>query len=147
MIEPVLEERLEHSYSGLPHGWLLPAVSAVILLLAFLNHRFGVKKSGKPVGAVDHIHHAPGLRKIYDSAEEGIFDPYGVLTETVNSFSSMLFAIDRAIDWVYTGFVTGLAGFIARMISAAHTGRHWMYVLWTLAGGITVAVIVLLIGG
>ena len=147
MIEPILGEHIEHSFSGLPHSWVLPAISGSILLLAFMNHRYGVKKAGKPVGAVDHIHHAPGLHKVYDAAEAGTFDPYNILDSMMESLSLMLFSIDRLIDWVYTGLATGIAGFLANGISRVHVGKHWLYVLWTLAGGVVVVAIMFWIGG
>jgi len=148
LIEPILGEAVEHTFSGLiPHDWLLPVVSLIVLLAAFINHRFGVKKSGKPVSAVDHIHHAPGLRSVYDYVETGALDTYRGINSLVESFSSMFFAIDRAIDWVYMSLVTGTANLLAGAIEAAHTGKHWMYVLWTVVGGIAVVVIMFWFGG
>ena len=147
LIEPILGERLHHTYSGLPHSWLLPAISAVILVLAVLNHRYGVKKSGKPVGAVDHIHHARPLRSLYDYAEAGSFDPYKGVSSMLESLAIILMGIDRLIDWVYTGFATGIATLVADGIGRVHIGKHWMYVLWTLAGAVVVIAIVFGIGG
>ena len=147
MIEPILGERIEHTFSGLPHSWVLPAISGVILILAIVHHRYGVKKSGKPVGAVDHIHHARGLSTMYDYAEAGSFDPYKGLSTFVEESSILLFGIDRLIDWVYTGLATGFASLLAAGVARVHTGKHWMYVLWTIAGGLVVIAIEFGIGG
>ena len=147
LIEPILGERIEHTYSGLPHDWVLPLVSGVILILAVINHIYGVRKSGKPVGAVDHIHHAPVLNSIYNTAEAGSLDPYRMIDSFVVSVSTLLFSIDRLIDWLYTGFATGAASLIAAGINMVHVGKHWLYVLWTLAGGIVVVALMFWIGG
>ena len=147
LIEPILGANLEHSLAGLPHNWILAGISVTVLLLALANHFFGVRKSGKPLGAVDHIHYAPGLKTVYDWAEAGSLDPYNFCGKLVDALAITLMAIDRAIDWVYSRLSTGIADLLALGITKAHTGRHWLYVLWVLGGGVVVAAIIFVIGG
>jgi NADH-quinone oxidoreductase subunit L len=147
MIEPALGGHMEHSFSGLPHNWVLTAISAVILLAAYVHHLYGAKRSGRPLGAADHIHHAPGLRSVYDYAETGAMDPYRLGGSLLDSVSSLLFGIDRAIDWLYVGLAAGLAGLAAGLLDRVHLGRHWLYVLWLLGGGVVVVCIFYWVGG
>ncbi|MCL2879608.1 MAG: hypothetical protein FWF29_05115 [Treponema sp.] len=144
LIEPVLGARLAHSLSGLPHNWLLAGISLAVLALAVLNHMYGVKKSGSALGAADHIHYAPGLAKIYNWAEAGLLDPYNVTMKLVKGAATGLFAVDRAIDWVVTSLTGSCAALLSRGIRTIHTGRHWMYALWVLAGAAAVALIIIL---
>jgi len=65
-------------FAGWPHSIWLVGGTVVVLILAFLNHMFGVRKSGRGIGAADHIHHAPGLSPMYDLAERRAFDPYEI---------------------------------------------------------------------
>jgi len=141
LIEPVLGQRLAESAAGLPRNWALAAVSVVILGLAVLNHLYGVRKSGKASGASDHIHYAPGLKTVYGWAEAKLLDPYDVGMKLANGASAGLLAIDRAIDWAVARLTAAAAGLVSAGIRRAHTGRHWMYVLWTLAGAAIVALI------
>ena len=146
-IEPILGSALPHSFAGLPDNWLITAISIGVLILAFLNHLYGVRKSGKPLGASDHFHYAPGLKPIYAWAEAGILDPYrfcGVLLEGV---AIALSAVDKAIDWVYMKVITGFTMLLATGVSRAHTGRHWLYVLWALGGAAAVLLIFVIGGG
>lgn len=147
LIEPVLGGELEHSFAGLPHNWLLAAISVVVLCLAVANHFYGVKKSGKPIGASDHIHYAPGLKPVYALAEVGKLDPYYLCGKLVDGLSLALATVDRAIDWFYMRLVTGFATSLANGINVSHTGKHWLYVLWVLVGAAAVAFIVIVGGG
>ncbi|MCL2889046.1 MAG: hypothetical protein FWE65_01340 [Eggerthellaceae bacterium] len=141
MIEPVLGNRLGHSFAGLPHNWLLAGISVGVLLLAVLNHFYGVKKSGKASGASDHIHYAPGLKSIFAWSEAGLLDPYRLCGKLLEWFSIALDAIDKAIDWVYMSLVTSFAFGVSRGINKADTGGHWLYVLWALAGTVAISLI------
>ena len=147
MIEPILGERLHHTLSGLPHSWWLSAISGCVLLAAYANHRFGVARTGHPLKAVDHIHHAPGLINIYDLAETGFFDIYRIGGYITEALSLTMTAVDRVVDWLYTGLAAGLAGLLSRGINRAHTGSPWLYVLWVLAGAAVVAIMVFTVGG
>jgi len=153
LIEPVLSTShfasltLTHTFAGLPHDWLLAVVSLVVLLLAVLNHFFGVKKAGKALGASDHIHYAPGLKSIYALAESGATDPFVLCGKLVDGFSSVLSGIDVAVDMIYSKLAVGFANLLALGLNRAHTGKHWMYVLWVLGGAVVVVVIFTISGG
>jgi NADH:ubiquinone oxidoreductase subunit 5 (subunit L)/multisubunit Na+/H+ antiporter MnhA subunit len=141
LIQPILGARLEHSYAGLPASWTLVAVSLVVLSLALINHLLGAKKAGSGIGAVDHIHHAPGLSKVYDLAERRYFDPYNISMIFINIAAKILFWIDRGIDWIYNRFIVSITNFASRMIRTAHTGNYSLYVLWSIAGMAAIAVV------
>ncbi len=141
LIQPVLGARLEgETFAGLPHTWTLVIISLVVLAAAVANHLYGVKKTGRGLGAVDHIHYAPGLKQIYDAAEKRWFDPYELGMKLVNGFSKVLFAIDRAIDWVFNHGFAWAANGLSWLIRKPHNGAHWMYLLWVLCGMVVVAV-------
>lgn len=151
LIQPVLPEHMLEEAHGsfarlIPHngmGWTIAGISLVVLSLAILNHLFGVKKTGKGLGAVDHIHYAPGLRQIYDAAEKRWFDPYELGMKVVTGCSRLLFWVDRGIDWVYNKFTVWVVSAFSWLVRKPHNGTHWMYVLWALGGAVLVAVIFL----
>ncbi len=146
LIQPILGERLEgHTFVG--HiDWWLTGISIVVLLLAVGNHFFGVRKTKRGLGAVDHIHYAPGMKQMYSAAERRWFDPYDIGMIIVNALAKVLWWIDRGIDWIYNGFSVKLASIASLGVRKAHTGSHWMYIAWIIGGlaviGVLVAVLI-----
>jgi NADH:ubiquinone oxidoreductase subunit 5 (subunit L)/multisubunit Na+/H+ antiporter MnhA subunit len=139
LIQPILGEKLEgHDYAGWKVGSTLLILTLVTLGAAILNHIIGVRSSGSGLGAVDHIHHAPGLAGIYNKAERGFFDPYNWGVWAVNAFSKIAWGLDRFIDWIISRLVPGLSGLLSSIIRAAHTGDYALYVIWSLAGAIMI---------
>ena len=118
-----------------------------MLVLAVLNHIYGVKRSGKPLGASDHFHYAPGLKTVYGWAEAGLTDPYNIARVLMGYVTAALFAVDRFIDWLYNGLAAGVASLLSKGLNKAHTGKHWMYVFWVLAGAVAVALLFVGVGG
>ncbi len=141
LIQPILGARLEHSYAGLPGNWTLVIISVSVLVLAFLNHLYGVWRTKSGIGAVDHIYHAPGLNTIYKWAEKRYFDPYNIGMIIVNGASRVLWWIDRGIDWIYNKFFVGVVSAFSFVIRKAHTGSYSLYLLWSLAGLAVIIVI------
>lgn len=142
---PVLHDaglEAEH-FNGLPGNWMLAAISVGVLLLALANHQWGVKRTGKGLGAVDHIHYAPGLKQLYDAAEKRRFDPYDIGMAIVRGASRVLFWIDRGIDWVYNRFTVWVVSAFSWLVRKPHNGTHWMYVLWVLGGAVAVGILFL----
>jgi NADH-quinone oxidoreductase subunit L len=144
LIQPVLGERLEgHNFAGLPSNALLVIITVVVLALALLNHIYGVRKSGKAIGASDHIRHAPVLDSIYDRAEKRFFDPYNIGLHIVNLFSRIASWLDKAIDWVYNVMVVRTMYAITGAIRKLHTGNYSSYILWSI--GAMVLIVIFLI--
>jgi len=123
-----------HTYAGWPHSLTLVLISLAVLLLSLGNHFFGVKKAGAAVGAVDHIHHAPGLRQLYDAAEKRYFDPYEWLMVLVKGYAWLCYGVDRAIDWVYNVFCVKLMQRVAAGLSAVNNGHSSRYMIWAFTG-------------
>lgn len=145
LIQPILGEiRMEgHTYAGLPHSVTLVVMSVVFLLAALFNHLFGVKRTGKGIGAVDHIHYAPILSTIYDKAEQRFFDPYDIGLKIVHGIAKIAWGIDRAIDWIYEGLSVRMAYAFSGAVRQAHTGSISSYILWSLVGIICVIIFVM----
>jgi formate hydrogenlyase subunit 3/multisubunit Na+/H+ antiporter MnhD subunit len=145
LIQPILGTRLEgESFAGiLPLNAMLAAISVAVLLLAVANHAWGVKRTGRGLGAVDHIHYAPGLKQVYDAAEKRWFDPYDLGMVVIRGFSKLLFWIDRGIDWVYNKALAAIVGALSWLVRKPHNGTHWMYILWALGGTVLVGVIMM----
>jgi len=142
-IQPILGARMEGlDFSGIPHTWGLVGATVVVLGLAFGNHWFGFKRTGMGLKAVDHIHHAPVLHPIYAAAERRWFDPYDLILKGVAGFSWVAWGIDRSIDAVYDIVSVQTARTLTGWIRAAHTGSTAVYVAWSLAGAVVVAVLV-----
>lgn len=142
LIQPILGERMMgQSYAGLPHTWTLAVISVIVLVLAFLNHLYGVKRTGTGLGAVDHIHYAPVLHPIYDKAEQRYFDPYDILLFIVKICAHAFYWIDRGIDWLYNRFVVWLVRLLSTGIRTANNGSGARYLAWSLSGLVMIIVI------
>ena len=135
-ILPVLgESRIKGlTFSGFPANVTLVAITLAVLIGAFLNHLFGVKRSGKALGAADHIHYAPILSGIYEKAQKRLFDPYELGMAIARKIAMILFWWDKAIDWVYNIFTVRLAFAFSRIIRRLHNGNCSRYLAWSLTG-------------
>ena len=135
-IQPILgEHRLEgHSFAGWPSNWGLVLITVLVLLGALLNHYYGVKRTGKGIGAADHIHYAPVLSGLYDRAEKKYFDPYELGIKLVQGLSKLLWWLDRAVDWIYEKLVVSITYTFSGILSWMQNGNFSNYVLWSLIG-------------
>lgn len=145
LIQPALgAERLAgHNFAGFPKTPILVIVTIVVLIGAFLNHRFGVRKAGNGLGAVDHIHYAPVLHGIYDKAEKRFFDPYDIALKLANVIFEIAWWCDQAIDWIYNVLVVKVTYAVTNQIRRAHTGNYAAYLTWSLIGFLLIAIFIL----
>jgi len=132
LIQPAVGEAVTrgHSFAGFPASSLLVGLTAAALVLAALNHWFGVRRTGRGVGAVDHIHHAVFLYPVYSVAEKGRLDPYFIGRWVVRGIAVALWSVDRAVDWVYDTLAVKSAQGVSTLVRKAHTGSANRYVLW-----------------
>ncbi|MEN6369436.1 MAG: proton-conducting transporter membrane subunit [Thermotogota bacterium] len=151
LIQPVLGTSMEGAhggtFAGFPTNMMLVGLTAGVLALAVANHAFGVHRTGKGIGAVDHIHHAPGLSSVYKLQATGALDPYRMLGGVVGVASRGLYALDRAIDWVYSGLAAQSALAVSWALRKGHNGNVNRYVLWALVGAAAVVLAVLAVVG
>ena len=139
-IQPVLGHALEgHDYAGI-HFNLFWVGTAIVLLLAVINHVVGAKSKGCGLKASDHIHYAPGLHQVYDAAEKRMFDPYNWAKNVGRVVAYVGFGIDRAIDFFFSKIVVFVATGISGTIRALHNGSHATYLTWALVGLVIVIV-------
>lgn len=143
LIQPILGEQLlkGHDFSGWPHSILLVAATVVALILAYLNHVYGVKKSGSAVGASDHIHYAPGLSGIYDKAEKRYFDPYDIGLKVMDFVSKLAWYIDRGIDWFYESFIVNVTYALTFFVRTFQNGNYSLYLLMSLTGAVAILIV------
>jgi NADH:ubiquinone oxidoreductase subunit 5 (subunit L)/multisubunit Na+/H+ antiporter MnhA subunit len=137
LIKPSLYSSLGHAVSEIHFDiditqWLF-WITMTILTIAVLNHIYGVKSSGSGLGASEHIHHAPGLKTVYDLAENRVFDPYVQGEKGGYYLVKGLYLVDRAVDWVYQSFFPTVAGWISET-RKAHNGLFANYLSWVLGG-------------
>jgi NADH-quinone oxidoreductase subunit L len=134
-IQPVLGEHGgEHALGGMPANWMLVVLTLVVLAGAVANHFYGVRKTGRGLGAVDHIHHAPLARGLYDRAERRFFDPYEFGMKLARGLALVAWGVDKFIDWIYNWLAVKVAVGASKAVRASHTGVYTMYVVWALAG-------------
>jgi NADH-quinone oxidoreductase subunit L len=145
LIVPALEGKIhqEHNLAGFPANMTLVALTVVVLIAALLNHMYGVRMTGKGVGAVDHIHYAPGLSWIYKRAEHGVFDPYNIGRAVINFVAAILSSLDKITDFFYNKVSVWTADGISVAIRKAHNGSYKMYMAWALIGAAIVTVFLL----
>lgn len=135
LIQPILGGRLHgHSLAGWPTNTVLVLTTVIVLILAVLNHLFGVRATGKGAGAVDHIHYAPVLKQTYDLAEKRYFDPYDIGLKIVGWVSFISYRLDRAFDWIYSGAADGIAFALGGGIRKLHNGNYAFYLVWSFVG-------------
>ena len=136
LIQPILgAHRLEgHDFAGWPHSTMLVIGTLVVLALALVNHLFGVKRTGKGLGAADHIHYAPGLHQAYAAAEKGFFDPYEIGMKIVRVVGATSWGVDRFINWLSDGLAAGLASAFSFLVRSVHTGNLSLYIWWAVLG-------------
>jgi NADH:ubiquinone oxidoreductase subunit 5 (subunit L)/multisubunit Na+/H+ antiporter MnhA subunit len=137
LIKPSLSNSLGHAASEIHFtfnvfSWLF-LITMAILVIAILNHIYGVKSSGSGLGASEHIHHAPGFKTIYNLAENRIFDPYVQGEKGGYYLVKGLYLIDRGVDWIYQQFFPTVAGWISET-RKAHNGLYANYLSWVLGG-------------
>jgi formate hydrogenlyase subunit 3/multisubunit Na+/H+ antiporter MnhD subunit len=146
LIQPIVGERIleGHNFAGFPTNIIIVIVTIVVLIAAFLNHLYGVKRSGSGLGAVDHIHHAPVLSYIYDKAEKRYFDPYNIVTKIVGFFSMIFFKLDRAVNWFFDVFIVKLTYFFTGLIKKLHNGNYATYLSWSLIGTVIIILFIVL---
>ena len=135
-IQPVFGEHLlhGHDYSGFHPNWLLIGGTLVALALAIFNHFYGVKKTGSGLGAVDHVHYAPGFHQVYDAAEKRYFDPYNWAKNVGRVIAYIGWGIDRVVDFFFSKVIPFAATGISAVIRSLHNGSHVTYLAWSLAG-------------
>lgn len=148
-IQPAVGNAVMHgeSFAGFPPSMLLVGLTAAVIILAILNHWYGVRKSGRGLGAVDHIHHAPVLSPVYAVAERGLLDPYSVGARSIRGVTAGLWAVDRAIDWVYETLIVKSSHGLSRVSRHAHNGNVNRYVAWALVGGVAIVICALALFG
>jgi formate hydrogenlyase subunit 3/multisubunit Na+/H+ antiporter MnhD subunit len=124
-----------HHFSGFPTNMKLVVVTVIVLIAALLNHLYGVKKTGRGLGAVDHIHYAPGLHTIYNMQEKGYLDPYNIGMGFVNAFAIVANWCDKAINWIYDSLSVSTAYAAADAVRRIHDGSYKTYIAWSVAAG------------
>ena len=140
LIQPAVRGFIgEEGFAGLlPRSWTLAGLTCGAIVLAVLNHVFGVLRYGSGLRAVDHIHHAPLLAAIYDRAERRCFDPYDLGRKLVGGLGRAGWGLDRAVDWLCDRLTVSLAQGGSRLLGRAHTGSYPLYLFWCLAGAAAV---------
>ncbi len=145
-IQPILEGHVEAGahldFTSHALAVLNPIalISIGCLVLAFLLHRFGLRKFGKAALASEPIHNLPVLHQVYDLAERRVFDPYEQGVKVLQGLSMVLFkAVDRPIDFVFEKIVTFTGAKFTGILKKAHNGHYANYLAWCLAGLVILA--------
>ena len=129
-----------HDFAGFHFNPILVGGTVVALALAIFNHFAGLKKTGSGLGAVDHVHYAPGLHQVYDAAEKRYFDPYNWAKNVGRVVAYIGWGIDRGIDFFYNKIVTFVAKGISAALRSLHNGSHATYLAWSLVGLVLVII-------
>jgi formate hydrogenlyase subunit 3/multisubunit Na+/H+ antiporter MnhD subunit len=147
LIQPILAghveegEPVDFTAHALSLANPIALISVGCLILAFLLHAYGFRKSGrKPYLASEPVHNLPVLHKLYEMSEARMFDLYEQGVKFLKGLSMVLFkGVDRPIDFVFEKVVTAVGGKFTGILKKAHTGHYANYLAWCLAGLIIVA--------
>ena len=141
-------------YATLPMGWgkgpgflrglLLALPLLIVWLLACLNHRLGVKRTGSGFASLDHVLKMPVLRQVYAVAQEGYFDPYNILMTAVKVFSWAAHFIGNIINWLYDVLIEGIVRRFSVAMGAINDSPSVSYTGWILSG-LAVIIIVFMV--
>ena len=150
LIQPILAGHVEagESIDFTSHALSLfnpvAGISILCLVLAFLIHRFGWVHGGKKAYlASEPVHKFPGLKTVYDLAENRIFDLYEQGVVFLRGFSMVLFkGVDRPIDFIYESLVTKVGAAFTGALRKAHTGHYANYLAWCLGGLVVIAAVI-----
>jgi NADH-quinone oxidoreductase subunit L len=135
LIQPILGDRAAgHAFSGFPENFALVLFTLLVLAAAIISHILGTKATGSGVKAVDYIHYAPVLSRIYNLAERRFFDPYEVGMKLLGVLSRIIYMLDRLIDWVYEKLALRLALGLSQQVRSFHNGNYTLYIAWSLTG-------------
>jgi NADH-quinone oxidoreductase subunit L len=146
ILQPILGDRLADEgrrFSGFPANGMLVIITIAVLAGALINHIYGARKSGRGLGAADHIHYAPGLRAVYDTQEKGLLDPYNAWMALSQAFAKAASSCDKAVNWIYDTFSVRTAYAAADAIKRMHDGSYKTYMLWSVAGAAAVLLLLL----
>ncbi|MEA5115081.1 MAG: proton-conducting transporter membrane subunit [Geobacteraceae bacterium] len=142
LIVPIIgaERAAGHHFSGFPENTFLLIMTVTVLLAAYVNHMYGVGKTGTGAGAVDHIHYAPIFHPIYESAEKRLFDPYDIGMMMIQGIARLAWWIDRANDWLYNVAVVRMTLYFSLSIRRLHSGSYAVYIVWTVVGAVCMCI-------
>jgi NADH:ubiquinone oxidoreductase subunit 5 (subunit L)/multisubunit Na+/H+ antiporter MnhA subunit len=152
-IQPILAGHVEagaevdFTTHALSLGNWIALISIGCLVLAFLIHTYGYRKSGKKAYlASEPVHNLPVLHTLYAMSEARKFDIYEQGVKFLQGLSWVLFkGIDRPIDFVYEKVVTVAGEKFTGILRKAHNGHYANYLAWCLAGLIVVAGVISLL--
>jgi NADH-quinone oxidoreductase subunit L len=136
----------EEALWGFHFGKLFWA-SIVVILVALVNHMFGLASGGKASKASDHIHYAPGLKELYALAEERVFDPYEQVMRRVPSAANLLYKVDRFFDYLTDDLPSFVVNAFSKTSQRFHTGSYPLYMALTIAGFVVYILITANYGG
>jgi NADH-quinone oxidoreductase subunit L len=149
-IQPLISETgapFEQSIELTHHAWQVTPVTILamcFLLLAVAVFVIGIRRTKRAVTAVDFIHDAPVMNRLYDWSEKRYFDIYEQGVRFLRWLSGIVFRyVERSADWLVEG-VARLGVRVGEQVRKAHTGLLAMYLSWLIAG---LLLLLLLVGG
>jgi len=139
---PALGPRLSlyHAAEISSHGLSLftpvALISICCLVIAFLIHLYGWKKSGKVAHmSSDVIHRLPVIHTIYNLAENRIFDIYEQGVRFITWLSNILHQnLDRPVDAFYEKTIPSTGKRIVQTLRTFHNGFYANYLAWCVGG-------------
>ena len=136
LIVPIIgpQQATGHHFSGFPENTFLVIMTVIVLVAAYINHMYGVGKTGKGSGAADHIHYASLFHPIYERAEKRQFDPFDRGMMIMQGIARLAWNIDRGIDWTYNVMVVKTTCHLSKSVRQFHNGSYANYVVWITIG-------------
>jgi formate hydrogenlyase subunit 3/multisubunit Na+/H+ antiporter MnhD subunit len=124
---------------SIEYSALFLAGSTIFITILFLA--VGIKE--QLVGAVTatfstHTRQIAPLAALYVQTDQHRFDPYDTAMACSAAAAKTAFAIDRAVNWVYDGLIPFCTVMLSTIVRVFHTGNYSAYIIWSLAGTITI---------
>jgi formate hydrogenlyase subunit 3/multisubunit Na+/H+ antiporter MnhD subunit len=126
--------------SGNPlHTAVLIAGSTILFTLVFLVVGVQEQRCATFTTALSmRVRNITPFKALYERSDQGQFDPYELAMIVFNFFAKTAFALDRFTNWIYDGFIPFCAVMLSTIIRVFHTGNYAAYIIWSLAGTVTV---------
>jgi formate hydrogenlyase subunit 3/multisubunit Na+/H+ antiporter MnhD subunit len=126
------------------HAALFLAGGTTLIAVLFLAAGMKQQQFGTVTAVLSgHTRSIVPLSGLYTRFDQNYFDPYELAMAITNIVAKTAFALDRFTNWLYDAVIPFCAVMLSTIVRVFHTGNYSAYIIWSLAGTVTVLAFVL----